>query len=201
MEKSKLSRRDFLAGAALTSGAFLVGCSAGGEKNSAAAEAAGAAATATQGADSSIYAPAGFKPVSSSMTPTTLSALRESFRQLGVKHLHILNADSIDKDNCCAAYAFTDCIDGNPYDGNVFVVLASKAHVPNIIGMQPTEATQALTEAGFTADPYITTHATNVQDTMPHMPVVTMSSKEPGSLVAVGTTITLEYSESLDGWS
>lgn len=88
-----------------------------------------------------------------------------------------------------------------PYDGNVFVVLASKARVPNVIGMQPTEATQTLIEAGFTPDPAITTHAADAQDTTAHIPVVTSASVDPGSLVAIGTTITLEYSESLEGWS
>ncbi len=196
MAKPKLSRRDFLAGAAITSGAFLAGCSSGGEQSSAEAE-----AEATKDSDSSIYAPAGFTPVVVSMTPSTLSELRETFRTLGVKHLHIFNASSVDKDNCCAAYAFSDCVDGNPYDGNVFVVLASKARVPNIIGMQPTVATQTLIEAGFTPDPAITNHTADVQDTTAHIPVVTTASVDPGSLVAIGTTITLEYSESLEGWS
>ncbi len=197
MAKPKLSRRDFLAGAAITSGAFLTGCSSGGEKSSAETEAEAEA----KESDSSVYAPAGFTPVSMSMTPMTLSELRETYRTLGVKHLHIFNASSVDKDNCCAAYAFSDCVDGNPYDGNVFVVLASKARVPNIIGMQPTVATQTLIEAGFTPDPAITTHTVDAQDTAAHIPVVTTASVDPGSLVAIGTTITLEYSESLEGWS
>ena len=196
MAKPKLSRRDFLAGAAITSGAFLAGCSSGGEKSSAEADAA-----AAKDSEASAYAPAGFKPVSTAMTPMTLSELRESYRTLGVKHLHIFNASDTDKDNCCAAYAFSDCIDGNPYDGNVFVVLASKARVPNVIGMQPTVATQTLIEAGFTPDPAITTHAADAQDTTAHIPVVTTASVDPGSLVAIGTTITLQYSESLEGWS
>lgn len=196
MAKPKLSRRDFLAGAAITSGAFLAGCSSGGEKSSAEADAA-----AAKDSEASAYAPAGFKPVSTAMTPMTLSELRESYRTLGVKHLHIFNASDIDKDNCCPVYAFTDCIDGNPYDGNVFVVLTSKARVPNVIGMQPTVATQTLIEAGFTPDPAITTHAADAQDTTAHIPVVTTASVDPGSLVAIGTTITLQYSESLEGWS
>ncbi len=194
MAKPKLSRRDFLAGAAITSGAFLAGCSSSGETSSAEAE-------AVKESDSSVYAPAGFTPVATSMTPMTLTELRETFRAAGATHLHIFNASSIDKDNCCAVYAFSDCVDGNPYDGNVFVVLASKARVPNVIGMQPTVATQTLIEAGFTPDPAITTHAADVQDTTAHIPVVTTASEDPGSLIAIGTTITLEYSESLEGWS
>ncbi len=194
MAKPKLSRRDFLAGAAITGGAFLTGCSSGGEKSSAETEDA-------KDSEASAYAPAGFKRVSAGMTPMTLSELRESYRTLGVKHLRIFNASDIDKDNCCPVYAFSDCVDGNPYDGNVFVVLASKARVPNVIGMQPTVATQTLIEAGFTPDPAITTHAADAQDTTAHIPVVTTASVDPGSLVAIGTTITLEYSESLEGWS
>lgn len=197
MVAQKLSRRDFLAGAAIASSAFMAGCSkSNGEKTIAES---GLDADAQQSTSPS-YAPSGFIPASAGMTPMSLAELKETYRGLGAKHLHILEPVGVDRENCCAQYAFTDAIEGNPWDGNVFVVVTSKVRMPNVIGMSPTEATAALQENGLTASPSLTQHAVDPESNADE-PAVVSASVQAGSLVKVGTVVELEYSGSLEGYS